>query len=394
MKFRTPLLISLALIVAFGEPVRALAIQFSDLTGSGYDRSIMALAQAGVVTGYPDGTVQPFFTLNRAEALKVIFVNQSHLKTKAESIARSMPPLPLFGDIDQRAWYAPYVEAGFEAGIVKGYHDGLFRPGRTLTVEEAIALLLRSYGVQGETQFMTSSFLSNTDGQWYTPFVSAAHRRNLIASREVLRVGQPITRGQFFDMVYRMREVKSRGLTAYVETDVDRRPVGSPVPTTQPVPSGSDPMARQYASAKPFAITLPTLGITDLSIIHPSDPFTSEGVLSVLGDGVGHLFSYPGEGGKIMVYGHSSGYPWDISQYTKIFRRINELNVGDRAYVTYAGKLYVYEVTREQTIAVEDSRPFEPDGNGEELILYTCWPPDTVDERYLVHLKPVATIKI
>lgn len=93
-----------------------------------------------------------------------------------------------------------------------------------------------------------------------------------------------------------------------------------------------------------------------------------------------------------MVYGHSSGYPWDISEYTKIFRKINELQIGDRAYVTYNGKIYVYEVTQHATVAVDDSTSFQPDKDGEELILYTCWPPDTVDQRYLVFLKPVESV--
>jgi sortase A len=90
-----------------------------------------------------------------------------------------------------------------------------------------------------------------------------------------------------------------------------------------------------------------------------------------------------------MLYGHSSGYPWDISEFTKIFRKINELTVGDRAYVTYNGKVFVYEVTKHETVNVDDATPFQPNADGEELILYTCWPPDTVDQRYLVHLKPV-----
>ncbi len=149
-----------------------------------------------------------------------------------------------------------------------------------------------------------------------------------------------------------------------------------------------------YASEKYFAITMPTLGISDLSVTHPQDAFSNDGILSPLQYGVGHLFSYPGNGGKIMVYGHSSGYPWDISQYTKVFRQINKLQVGDRVYVTYSGKLYVYEVTFFQAVASDDTSPFNDDGSGEELILYTCWPPDSISQRYLVHALPVETIAL
>ena len=147
-----------------------------------------------------------------------------------------------------------------------------------------------------------------------------------------------------------------------------------------------------FASEKYFSISMPSLGITDLTISHPADALTKDGVLAPLDLGVGHLFSYPGGGGKIMVYGHSSGYPWDVSEYTKIFRRVNELQEGDKIYITYAGKLHIYQVTHEQTILAKDTAPFNDDGSGEELILYTCWPLDSVSQRYLVHAVPIETI--
>ena len=95
-----------------------------------------------------------------------------------------------------------------------------------------------------------------------------------------------------------------------------------------------------------------------------------------------------------MIYGHSSGYPWDVSKYTKIFRKVNQLKVGDRIYVTYEGKLHTYEVTYEETIDAKDTAPFNDDAEGEELILYTCWPPDSIAQRYLVHAKPIETVAL
>jgi len=139
---------------------------------------------------------------------------------------------------------------------------------------------------------------------------------------------------------------------------------------------------------------MPDVGITDLAVIHPTDPFSSQGVMAPLQNGVGHLFSFPGGGGKVMIYGHSSGYPWDRSQFTKIFRKINELDPGDRVYVTYDGKMYVYEVTYEESVAASDTSRLTDDGRGEELILYTCWPPDSISQRYYVHAVPVETVAL
>ncbi len=200
-------------------------------------------------------------------------------------------------------------------------------------------------------------------------------------------------------MVYRLGVVRRDNLAAFVEpkwvppvlpafATQPSIPLPPSVPTIlqPPVPSGA------MLSGKPFAISIPSLGISDLTITHPGDPTTQKGLLAVLGSGVGHLFSYPGGDGKIMIYGHSSGYAWDVSKFTKIFRKINELNAGDRVYVTYKGKLHVYQVTYKQAVPSNDLKYFS--GDGEELILYTCWPPDSIKERFLVHATPVSDVAV
>jgi LPXTG-site transpeptidase (sortase) family protein len=160
-----------------------------------------------------------------------------------------------------------------------------------------------------------------------------------------------------------------------------------------PAPSSNGNTGHQYASKKFFSVTIPAAGIKDLTITHPTNATTSQGLLAPLQAGVGHLFSYPGKGGKILVYGHSSSYPWDVSGFTKIFRQINKLNVGDKIYVTYNGKLHVYQVTHESVVPASDTTAYRG-GGSEELILYTCWPPDDIKQRYLVHAKPVETIAL
>jgi LPXTG-site transpeptidase (sortase) family protein len=194
-------------------------------------------------------------------------------------------------------------------------------------------------------------------------------------------------------MAYRLSVVRETNVASFSGAEPVIAAAIPPVAVTYatvPVsPRSTSTSALPYASEKYFAISIPSIGIQDLTITHPQDPFSKNGILEPLKYGVGHLFGYPGAGGKIMVYGHSSGYPWDLSQYTKIFRQINRLNVGDRVYITYSGSLYTYEVTQKQAVDAADTSPFNDNGNGEELILYTCWPPDSISQRYLVHTLPV-----
>lgn len=161
-----------------------------------------------------------------------------------------------------------------------------------------------------------------------------------------------------------------------------------------PLPSVRGLDIEKYVSNKSFAITMPSLNVSDLAIEHPTDATTSAGLLAPLQRGVGHLFSFPGDGGSVLVYGHSSNYPWDVSGFAKIFRNINKLKVGDKVYVTYGGKFVVYQVTGHQTVPAGDLASVTASNDGEELILYTCWPPDSTDKRYLVRAVPIGTYSL
>lgn len=376
----------------------AFSASTSDVEGTQFALSAHALADAGILTGYADHQVRPFSVLSRAEAVKVIVSAREDRKSEVDWYRSHPSPLPLFTDIQTRAWYTPYLEVAFRHGIITGYPDGTFRPTATVATSEAIAVIMRGMEMpsQSSTTLLTSPVIDNVADQWFTPFVNAAIQRNMLMRDTHLALTQPVLRGQFFDMVYRMRIVRSTGALAYAGEEPSAQAVLSPVATGQAVQTISiaqDPASASYASAKKFAITIPSLGIKELTVAHPSDPFTQKGVLQPLVYGVGHLFSYPGQGSKIMIYGHSSGYPWDTSKYTKIFRTINKLAVGDMIYLTYNDTLYVYQVSKKNTIPAKDNSAFQPDGK-EELILYTCWPPDSITQRYLVHAVPVKTLAL
>lgn len=396
----------------------ASATTFADVAGTRYVNAFTYLSDNRIVEGYPDGTGRPHGSLNRAEALKVILEANPLTWSTLDSMRQSLPRLSLFPDVDQEQWYAPYVETGFQTGIVTGYADGRFRPDQRLTTEEAVALLLRS---ETRAQGLMASVSPQGDF-WYQSSLSQAQQLNLFSPDEQLYIGQPITRGQFFDILYRLDSIRTKhqnrfagkdglipvvppqdsgtvvfntdpqdtGTSSFLSYPSDFSVVGGSttpapaVPITPPVVLASlgDPPVSTY-----FAISMPSIGIKDLRVTDPADPATSQGLLAPLQFGVGHLFAYPGEDGKTLIYGHSSGYPWDVSQYTKIFRGINALAVGDRVYVNYHGTTYTYQVTSKESVPAGDTSRFS--GPGEELILYTCWPPDSIKLRYLVHANRV-----
>lgn len=397
-------------------PSAASGTGFPDTQGTVYEKSFSYLEDQMIIKGYADGLARPDYPLNRIEALKVILIAQGSFDARIKHFTDNTPPIPLFSDVDQTQWYAPYIEAAYEKRAVTGYPDRSFRPGQLLKTEEAVTLLMRIFdAVDTKTTAALSPYIQNQSDQWYTGSINAAINKNLIMHRGQMKLGSAITRGQFFDMVYRLYSSRANKTVVFEgpEPTIAIPVAVAPVARTQgsdsgrtgvsSFPTNSQPanvvlapkIDHPYASEKYFSITMPSIGVTDLTITHPQDAVTKDGVLSVLKQGVGHLFSYPGGGGKMMVYGHSSGYPWDVSEFTKIFRRINELKEGDKVYVTYAGKLHIYQVTHEQTIIAKDAnKAFMDEGVGEELILFTCWPPDSISQRYLVHAVPVETVAL
>lgn len=384
--------LAIALVLQFfAFPQFALALQMPDIA---YEDAVNSLESAGVIDGYGAGNPRIREYVNRAEALKIILLSRQETRQDIERMAKQLPPISLFPDVDQKAWYAPYIETGFRFGIVKGYPDGRLWPQGGVRVVEAVAMLTRAYHEDtAGAPFRTSDDLENIEGEWFTGPISVILARDGVMPDSRLSRAAYMTRGQLFDMVYRLRIAsgETRGgqqtqIIAGSSSSSPKQTPSSPAPETV-VPEQVNPEA--YRSNQSFALTIPSLDITDLTISHPTDATTQKGVLEPLSRGVGHLFGYPGQGGKVLIYGHSSGYPWDLSKYTKIFRGINKIAIGQKIYVTRDQKVYTYQVTEKRTVLAKDKSAFEPDELGEELILYTCWPPDSITHRFLVLAKPV-----
>ena len=59
----------------------------------------------------------------------------------------SVPARAAAPDVEPGAWYADAVTEMWEAGVLNGYEDGTFRPGRGITAAEFLAVLARQAGL-------------------------------------------------------------------------------------------------------------------------------------------------------------------------------------------------------------------------------------------------------
>ncbi|MDA0376137.1 MAG: S-layer homology domain-containing protein [bacterium] len=99
-------------------------------------RIIYKAYDMGIVDGYDDGTFKPDAPINRAEALKMLFV-ASKLKPFDESDFSGR-----FSDVRKGDWFEPHVSNALSYEFVEGYEDRTFRPGQSITRAEASKIVL------------------------------------------------------------------------------------------------------------------------------------------------------------------------------------------------------------------------------------------------------------
>ncbi len=98
--------------------------------------SIKALTDLGAIAGRGDGSFAPEASVTREEFVKIAVV--------AFGIEITGDTETAFGDVDEGAWYASYVNAAVNAGMVRGISEDTFGTGRTITRQEAATILYRT----------------------------------------------------------------------------------------------------------------------------------------------------------------------------------------------------------------------------------------------------------
>ena len=87
--------------------------------------------------GYADGTFRPDAPISRAEFAKIAV---SFTQNNGSAVYN------YFTDVKTTDWFAPYVTAAKDAGLIEGYSDGSFKPESKITRAEACAIVNRTLG--------------------------------------------------------------------------------------------------------------------------------------------------------------------------------------------------------------------------------------------------------
>ena len=155
------------------------------------EEAIDIVADAGVMTGYGDGSFGHDKSLTRAEAVTLI------MRVKVD-IEDNYNGVPRFPDVIKGAWYDRAIGLAANNGWIKGHDDGYFYPGKELTRAEFAAMLQRAFALEADDPVLASKYEDVTKNQWFTLPVSAMLENDLLRNALNLnyRPAQAVTRAE------------------------------------------------------------------------------------------------------------------------------------------------------------------------------------------------------
>lgn len=139
--------------------------QFTDVDGHWAESAIKRWAEAGIIEGDGDGTVNPGRNLKRAE-LATILSRLLGLKERAAA--------DTFSDVAADAWYVDAVLKCAKAGIMQGDGTGKANPESPIDRQQAIVMIGRAVGVKPATGSSLNRFDDgDTVASWAEPYMIA-----------------------------------------------------------------------------------------------------------------------------------------------------------------------------------------------------------------------------
>jgi hypothetical protein len=136
---------------------------FSDVNATAWYANVVCDAVSeGYVNGYPDGSFKPEQSVNRIEALKMLYkvFGLAVLTGDEADIAAES-----FTDVQAGEWYATFVSSSYRNGLlpVAGYQSsGKFYPANPLLRGEAAAYVWRAMNITGDFQGTAGSDSSSS----------------------------------------------------------------------------------------------------------------------------------------------------------------------------------------------------------------------------------------
>jgi len=162
-------LTSFSFVSASGIPGSAIST-LSDIEGLPGAEQITAGQNLGYISGFPDGTFRPDEEVNRAQMAVLI----AGIMGIPDSALQGLATRSTFNDLSGFGWAAGAINFAADRNIVLGDGYGNFMPGRTVSKNEAMTMILRAIGYTENSEELV--------GRWPANYVALATQKDLYSN--------------------------------------------------------------------------------------------------------------------------------------------------------------------------------------------------------------------
>jgi len=130
---------------------------------------------------------------------------------------------------------------------------------------------------------------------------------------------------------------------------------------------------------------VPIIGVKNENLIARQWDALERDIQDALQSGVIHYpgTALPGDGGNVVLTGHSSYYAWDPGRFKDVFALLHDVKIGDKLVLYFNQKKYIYEVA-ERKIVLPQQVDVLASTDKEQLTLLTCTPIGTNLKRLVL----------
>ena len=175
---------------------------YNDLSGQWAEVFIHALAQAGIIQGFPDGTFKPEANMTRAQFAALL--NQTF---DLDSLPAKNADAK-FTDIPDNFWALNAIKKAYRAGFLSGFPDNTFRPNDNIQRVQVIVSLVNGLGLSGGDIKVLEYYSDRADIPNYAlDEVATATKNGLIVNYPNLKQinpNRPATRGEVAASLYQI----------------------------------------------------------------------------------------------------------------------------------------------------------------------------------------------
>lgn len=179
------------------------AFAYSNTPKTASDEIINVIKLLEIANGDENGNMNFDKEVTRAEFVKMV-INASSSKETAANIKLNVS---LFPDVKNSYWGAGYIYVAINNNLVNGYIDGTFKPGNSVTLEEAATIVLRLLG------YSSDDLIGSYPTAQLQKYSDLKLNENISAKR-----GDKLTREECMILLYNTLSTKNKQGNVYCTT--------------------------------------------------------------------------------------------------------------------------------------------------------------------------------